>query len=76
MRFDHRVVDVAARKYLGERVTNEFAHAQLARRRIRRLVAMLTMTGHLYNVVPRFNSVPGHENPGTHLILAIGNLVA
>jgi hypothetical protein len=37
---------------------------------------MLTMTGHLFNVVPCFNSVPGHQNPGTHLILAIGNLVA
>ena len=32
VRFDHRIMHVAARKHLGERMTDQFADAQLALR--------------------------------------------
>jgi hypothetical protein len=48
VRFDDRIMDVAARQHVGERVADEFADAQLARRDAGGLIAML-MTGH-FNV--------------------------
>jgi len=38
--FDHRIVHLAARKHLGERVPHQFAHTQLTLRAAGRVVAM------------------------------------
>ena len=43
--FDDRIVDVAARQHLGERVANQFADAQRALRRAGGMFAVM-MTGH------------------------------
>ncbi len=41
MPFDNRVMNIAARKHVGEFVANEFADAELALRAAQRLIAML-----------------------------------
>ncbi len=48
MRLDDRIMDIAARKHVGERMANEFADTQLAWRETCGLITMLMITSHLF----------------------------
>jgi hypothetical protein len=52
MRFDHQIVDVAAREHAGKLVANELADAQLALRAACGLSVMV-LTRHLSTAVMR-----------------------
>ena len=62
-RFDHRIMDVAARQHVGEFVADQFADAQLALRAAGGLIAMLLMACHFLMTVmpglgPRISFIP------------------
>jgi hypothetical protein len=65
--FDDRIVDLAAGKYLGQRMTDEFADAQLARRSGCGLIASLAglVTWHFLQAII-FVVMPGFM-PGIHV---------